>query len=74
MAPAPTFDINMPLTGTAGVEGPDADSTYLAVFTFNTAVTSGSTTIVSGTATAGTPAFSGNECESRALLSPMRRS
>ena len=34
---------------------------YLAVFTFDTAVTSGNASITGGTATAGTPTFSGNE-------------
>ena len=57
---AGTFDIAMPLTGTSGVEDRDS-STYTAVFTFDTAVTSGSATVTGGTATAGTPTFSGNE-------------
>ncbi|HEY1583780.1 MAG TPA: sialidase family protein [Chthoniobacterales bacterium] len=56
---AGTFDIAMPLTGTSGVEDRVAGS-YLAVFTFDTAVTSGSASIVSGVGTAGTPTFSGN--------------
>lgn len=57
---AGTFDVSMPLTGTSGVEDRSA-STYTAVFTFDTAVTSGTAMIVSGTATAGTPSFSGME-------------
>jgi len=58
---AGTFDTNMPLTGTDGVEDRDTNGSYLAVFTFDTAVTSGTASITSGTATAGTPIFSGNE-------------
>jgi hypothetical protein len=56
---AGTFSIDMPLSGPSGVEDRVA-STYNAVFTFDTAVTSGQVQIVSGTATAGTPTFSGN--------------
>jgi hypothetical protein len=58
---AGTFDINMPLTGTSGVEDRDAAGSFLAVFTFDAAVTSGNAAVVGGTATAGTPTFSGNE-------------
>ncbi len=36
-------------------------ATYTAVFTFDVAVTSGTATVTGGTATAGTPTFSGNE-------------
>jgi len=56
---AGTFDIDMPLTGTSGVEDRSA-STYNAVFTFDTPVTSGQVTVVSGTATVGPITFSGN--------------
>ncbi len=58
--PSGTFDVAMPLTGTSGVED-RSSSTYNAVFTFDTAVTSGTAMVVSGTATAGTPTFNGNE-------------
>ena len=58
---AGSFDIDMPLAGTSGVEDRDGGGNYLAVFTFDTDVTSGSASVVSGTATAGTPTFSGNE-------------
>jgi hypothetical protein len=57
---AGAFDINMPLTGTPGVEDRSA-STYSAVFTFDTPVTSGEVTVLSGTATVGAITFSGNE-------------
>src|SRR6185369_14943082 len=57
--PAGTFDIDMPLTGTSGVEDRSA-TTYNAVFTFDTPVTSGQVTVVSGTATVGAITFSGN--------------
>ncbi len=58
---AGTFDVPMPLSGTSGVEDRDAGGSFLAVFTFNTAVTSGNATVIGGTGTAGTPTFSGNE-------------
>ncbi len=58
---AGNFDINMPLSGTSGVEDRDGGGSYLAVFTFDTAVTSGSASVVGGTGTAGAPSFSGNE-------------
>jgi len=54
------FDIEMPLTGTSGVEDRSA-STYTAVFTFDSPVTSGEVTVLSGTATVGAITFSGNE-------------
>ncbi|HXX42937.1 MAG TPA: hypothetical protein VEI58_11820 [Chthoniobacterales bacterium] len=54
------FDINMPVTGTSGVED-RSSSTYNAVFTFDAPVTSGSVTVTSGTATVGAITFSGNE-------------
>ena len=56
---AGTFDVNMPLTGTSGVEDRSA-STYNAVFTFNATVTSGEVSLVSGTATVGSISFNGN--------------
>jgi hypothetical protein len=54
------FDIEMPLTGTSGVED-RSSSTYTAVFTFDSPVTSGEVTVLSGTATVGAITFSGNE-------------
>src|SRR5438477_727928 len=56
---AGTFDVNMPLTGTSGVECRSA-TTYNAVFTFDAPVTSGEVTVIGGTATVGTITFSGN--------------
>ena len=56
-----SFDIDMPLTGTSGVEDRDGAGNYLAVFMFDDAVTSGEATVVSGTAMAGIPTFSGSE-------------
>jgi len=58
-----SFDIDMPLTGTSGVEDRDGSGSYLAVFTFDDAVTSGDAVIVGGAATAGTPTFSGSEMQ-----------
>ena len=57
---AGVFEIDIPLTGDSGVECRDAQ-TYQAIFTFDTAVTSGVASVVGGTATGGTPTFSGNE-------------
>ena len=57
---AGTFDVNMPLNGTSGVED-RSSNTYNAVFTFDTTVTSGNAGVISGTGTAGTPTFNGNE-------------
>ena len=54
------FDIDMPLTGTPGVED-RRSRTYNAVFTFDAPVTSGEVTVMSGTATVGAITFSGNE-------------
>ena len=56
---AGTFDVNLPLTGTAGVECRDGGGTYSLVFTFTTNVVSGSASVTSGTGSAGTPTFSG---------------
>src|SRR6058998_1011323 len=56
---AGTFDVNMPLNGTSGVEDRSA-SIYNAVFTFNAPVTSGEVSLVSGTATVGSISFNGN--------------
>lgn len=58
---AGTFNIPMPLTGTSGVEDRDTGGRFLAVFTFDKAVTSGSAAIITGTATVGTPTFSGKQ-------------
>jgi hypothetical protein len=58
---AGSFDINMPLAGTSGVEDRGGSGSFLAVFTFDVPATSGSATVVGGSGTAGTPTFSGNE-------------
>ncbi len=50
----------MPLSGPSGIEDRSA-TTYNAVFTFDVPVTAGSVTVMNGTATTGTAAFSGNE-------------
>ncbi len=57
--PAGAFDIAMPLTGASGVEDRSA-STYSAVFTFDSPVTSGQVSVLTGTATVGALSFSGN--------------
>ncbi len=56
---AGTFDVNLPLTGTAGVECRDGRGSYSLVFNFTTNVVSGAASVTSGTGTAGTPTFSG---------------
>lgn len=61
-----SFDIDMPLAGTSGVEDRIA-SDYTAVFTFDAPVTSGEVTVSSGAAVVGAITFSGNEM--RAALS-----
>ncbi len=54
------FDVNMPLSGTSGVEDREA-STYNIVLTFNNGpITSGGATVSAGTGTAGAPSYSGN--------------
>ena len=54
------FDVNLPLSGTAGVEDRLA-SQYQIVLTFtNGPITSGSAMVTSGTGVAGMPTFSGN--------------
>jgi serine protease AprX len=63
---AGSFDIDMPLAG-GGVEDRSTGGSYTAAFTFDTAVTSGSVSVTSGTATVGAITFSGNEM--RAALS-----
>jgi hypothetical protein len=57
---AGSFDINMPLTGPSGIED-RITSNYTAVFTFDIPVTSGTVSVMSGTATVGAITFSGNE-------------
>ena len=56
---AGTFDISLPLTGTAGVECRDGGGSYSFVFNFTTNVVSGTASVTAGTGTAGTPTFSG---------------
>lgn len=56
---AGTFDIDMPLTGSSGVED-RSSSTYEAVFTFDNPVTSADISVTAGTATLGEPVFAGN--------------
>jgi photosystem II stability/assembly factor-like uncharacterized protein len=56
---AGTFDVNLPLTGTAGVECRDGAGSYSFVFSFTTNVVSGTASVTSGAGTAGTPTFAG---------------
>jgi photosystem II stability/assembly factor-like uncharacterized protein len=54
---AGTFDVNLPLTGEAGVECRNGGGNYSFVFTFTTNVVGGTATVTSGTGSAGTPVF-----------------
>jgi len=55
------FDINLPLTGTPGVECRNTAGNHSLVFTFNSDLVSGSASMVSGTATiAGAATYAGN--------------
>lgn len=56
---AGTFGVDMPLSGPSGVEDRDAGGRFLAVFAFDAPVTSGTATVVGGTANAGAPKFNG---------------
>ena len=56
---AGTFDVNLPLTGTPGLECRDGGGTYTFVFNFTTNVVGGTASVVLGTGSAGTPSFSG---------------
>lgn len=58
---AGSFDINMPLAGSSGLEDRDGHGRYLAVFTFDKVVSSGKVRVISGTAKPGIPSFSGND-------------
>ena len=55
------FDINLPLTGTPGVECRSGAAGHKLVFTFTNTVMSGSASVTSGTGSvSGSPTFSGN--------------
>lgn len=58
---AGAFDIDLPLTGTVGIES-RADNTLMLVFTFDHDITGGIVSVGSGTAIiAGAPVFNGNQ-------------
>ncbi len=54
------FDINLPLSGTRGVECRNTGSDYQLVFTFNSNVVSGNASVMSGTGSVSEITFSGN--------------
>lgn len=57
---AQTFDLNLPLSGTPGVECRSSGGSHTLVFTFTNDVVSGSATVTAGTGTvSGSPTFSG---------------
>jgi hypothetical protein len=58
---AGTFDIDLPLSGSAGVECRSTGGNHTLVFTFSNDVVSGNAAVTSGTGTvSGSPTFSGN--------------
>ncbi len=59
-SPAGTFDVNLPLSSPLGVEDRNGGGNYSIVLTFDSPVQSGNAS-VSGTGTAGSPTFNGNE-------------
>ncbi|MDQ6764810.1 MAG: hypothetical protein M3Z22_01720 [Verrucomicrobiota bacterium] len=60
-AGAGTFDIDLPLTGTSGVECRNGGGDYFIVVTFSNNLTSGSASVTSGAGTvAGSPTLSGS--------------
>ena len=55
------FDINMPTSGTSGVECRNSNGDHTLVFTFSNTVVSGNASVTSGTGNVtGSPTFSGN--------------
>lgn len=55
------FDINLPLSGTRGIECRSSGGNHELVFTFNSTVVSGNANVISGVGSvAGSPVFSGN--------------
>jgi hypothetical protein len=58
---AGTFDVELPLSGSAGVECRNGGGNHSLVFSFNNNVVSGNAAVTSGTGTvSGPPTFSGN--------------
>ncbi len=58
---AGTFDVDLPLTASVGVECRRTDGNHTFVFTFTNDVVSGNASVTSGTGTvSGSPIFSGN--------------
>ncbi|HYK23207.1 MAG TPA: dockerin type I domain-containing protein, partial [Candidatus Acidoferrum sp.] len=58
---AGTFDVDLPLIASAGVECRSTDGNHTFVFTFTNDVVSGNATVTSGTGTvSASPIFSGN--------------
>ncbi len=57
---AGAFDINLPLSGSPGIECRNGAGNYTFVFTFNNNVVSGSATVTTGAGSTGAPTFSGN--------------
>ena len=56
---AGAFDVDLPLSGNAGVECRDGAGNYSFVFNFTSNVVSGNASVTAGTGTAGAPTFAG---------------
>ena len=54
------FDINLPLSGSPGIECRNGAGNYLVIITFSNNVVSGNASVTSGTGVAGAPSFSAN--------------
>ena len=58
---AGTFDINLPLSGSPGIEDRDGSGTYTLVLTFTNPVTGGTASVTSGSGNASNVTFNSNQ-------------
>ncbi len=56
------WDINLPLSGSPGIECRNGGGNYLMIITFSNNVVSGGASVTSGTGVAGAPTFSPTRC------------
>jgi hypothetical protein len=54
------WDVNLPLSGSPGIECRNGGGSYLMIITFSNNVVSGNASVTSGTGVAGAPTFSAN--------------
>ena len=57
---AGTFDLSLPINGTAGVEPRDGSGNFMIVLTFDQPITAGGATVTNGSGTTGGVTYSGN--------------